>query len=534
MARTPLFRSIRQLFKQTRFTNLNPDFKNWLEEYKDADGISRRELLESAVKLGLSMSVLGSIKSQGSSIPPSTQSLGRVAILGAGFSGLSAAYILSKSKDRYSSLEIFEASNRIGGRVYTLDGFNSEGMFAELGAECIDTGHLAIRDLCAELGITIDDIRASETGDTVFHFDHTNRTEADVIHALGPLLPFLEKDIQDLLDPDGEFTCHAKALDRLSLKEYLDKIQVLSGCDKWIIKLLEISTAGEMGLDAEDQSCINLLQVFSTDLAKGFNPFGVGHETSRIHGGNSRLSEALEKVLTKNQIPLYKRQSVTKIEFTKNLFVLEFNRTHKIRFDSVICTLPFKILRTIPGYETVVSNSKTIKSIQEMGYGNNLKVVYSFKQPFWREPFPGFSHGGNGNIFCDSLSQCFWETSRAQTGKQGILTNYLTGKSALSLKGHLHFRQKESFSLLTSIFGKKPDTYFNRRLALFNWPEYSYSRASYSCPKMGQATELFPNAPPPEQGNRWLFAGEHTSPEFFGFMNGAIESGIGAAEKLLW
>ena len=40
-------------------------------------------------------------------------------------------------------------------------------------------------------------------------------------------------------------------------------------------------------------------------------------------------------------------------------------------------------------------------------------------------------------------------------------------------------------------------------------------------------------APAPELDGRLLFAGEHTSTEFSGFMNGAVESGNRAADEIL-
>jgi monoamine oxidase len=40
-------------------------------------------------------------------------------------------------------------------------------------------------------------------------------------------------------------------------------------------------------------------------------------------------------------------------------------------------------------------------------------------------------------------------------------------------------------------------------------------------------------APLPELGGRLHFAGEHTSADFLGFMNGAVESGERVAKEVL-
>lgn len=61
------------------------------------------------------------------------------------------------------------------------------------------------------------------------------------------------------------------------------------------------------------------------------------------------------------------------------------------------------------------------------------------------------------------------------------------------------------------------------------WINNPYSKGSYSCPKPKQYTTIYGVNAEPELGGRLLFAGEHCSENFCGFMNGAIES----SQKLL-
>ena len=58
-------------------------------------------------------------------------------------------------------------------------------------------------------------------------------------------------------------------------------------------------------------------------------------------------------------------------------------------------------------------------------------------------------------------------------------------------------------------------------------------RGSYSCPMVGQYTWVYGAAATPELENRLIFAGEHTSAESPGFMNGGVESGNRAVRELL-
>jgi monoamine oxidase len=58
-------------------------------------------------------------------------------------------------------------------------------------------------------------------------------------------------------------------------------------------------------------------------------------------------------------------------------------------------------------------------------------------------------------------------------------------------------------------------------------------KASYSGPLAGQYCTFYENAAKPELDGKLIFAGEHTSMESAGFMNGAVESGERAAKELL-
>ena len=74
---------------------------------------------------------------------------------------------------------------------------------------------------------------------------------------------------------------------------------------------------------------------------------------------------------------------------------------------------------------------------------------------------------------------------------------------------------------------------FDGNRAIMNWPAYQYVRGSYTCPLVGQYTTLLEPAATPELEGRLLFAGEHTSADFSGFMNGAIQSGNRVAQEIM-
>ncbi|HYB22612.1 MAG TPA: FAD-dependent oxidoreductase, partial [Solirubrobacteraceae bacterium] len=64
-----------------------------------------------------------------------------------------------------------------------------------------------------------------------------------------------------------------------------------------------------------------------------------------------------------------------------------------------------------------------------------------------------------------------------------------------------------------------------------NWPGNPAVRTGYSCPEPGQVVSLQRSYLKPYNGRLFL-AGEHTSPAWFGFMEGALESGVRAASLM--
>ncbi|MFN9114321.1 MAG: FAD-dependent oxidoreductase, partial [Bacteroidota bacterium] len=64
------------------------------------------------------------------------------------------------------------------------------------------------------------------------------------------------------------------------------------------------------------------------------------------------------------------------------------------------------------------------------------------------------------------------------------------------------------------------------------WPGHPLVKGSYSYYKPGQYSSFGRIAA--ESVGNILFAGEHTSSAWWGFMNGAVETGRKAAEDVIW
>ena len=65
------------------------------------------------------------------------------------------------------------------------------------------------------------------------------------------------------------------------------------------------------------------------------------------------------------------------------------------------------------------------------------------------------------------------------------------------------------------------------------WATYPYTLGSYASAKPGQYTTMLEVAGEPALDGRLQFAGEHTSSDFLGYMNGGVLSGNRAAAALI-
>ena len=119
---------------------------------------SRGAFVKEAGVAALGLTALGRFASpaRGATVP-------RIVVVGAGLAGLSAAYAL---RNAGYLAEVHEASDRIGGRCWTLRGAFADGQIGEHGGEFIDQGHTQIRQLAQGFGLKLDNLPQMEPNGT--------------------------------------------------------------------------------------------------------------------------------------------------------------------------------------------------------------------------------------------------------------------------------------------------------------------------------------------------------------------------------
>ncbi|MET0226173.1 MAG: FAD-dependent oxidoreductase [Dokdonella sp.] len=445
-----------------------------------------------------------------------------VIVVGAGIAGLTCAWRLRQAG---VGVRLYEAQERIGGRMLSLRGHFADGQVCELGGELIDSGHVRMRALAAELDLLLDDLAEDPTaacGDVWFCAGR-RYGETEILREFAPLAEAVRRDAGTLPDEQITYASRggAEALDRESMTHWLDR----NGASGWLRRLIEVAYTTEMGLDCDRQSALNFLTFIDPGVEQ-FRVFGASDERFHVRGGNDqivqRLGAKLDDALTTGAILEAVRHAAD------GNYVLSFKRgsgAFQVRACCVVLALPFTTLRQVH-LDLDLPPAKR-RAIAELGYGTNAKLMIGFNERIWRT-----RHASAGSTYSDLPLQTTWETSRQQAGAVGILTNFVGGRHGLATGSGTPKEQADTATQqLEAIFPGVSGARAGMREARFHWPTFAWTQGSYACFTPGQWTTL--RGAIGERVGHLHFAGEHCAFDNQGFMEGGVETGEWAAQAIL-
>jgi monoamine oxidase len=445
----------------------------------------------------------------------------RVVVVGAGIAGLTAAWRLAQQG---VAVRVLEAQERIGGRMLSLRGFFPDGQFCELGGELIDSGHGAIRALAGQLGVGLVDLDRDEPAlrRETWWFGGRLRTEDEVVAAFLPVARRIEEDLATIGDdvtyrtPGG-----AEALDRTPLAEWL----TAAGAEGWFRDLLDVAYTTEYGLEAEEQSALNLLLLIDPE-PDPFRVFGDSDERYRAVDGNDAIVHALaDRLAGSIETGTVLEALAARPGGSFRLSVARGAGAAEVDAEHVILALPFTLLRQVRLDLPLPAVKR--RAIDELAYGTNAKLMIGFGERVWRT-----RHGANGSVVAELPFQTTWETSRLQAGGHGILTNFTGGRHGAELgAGTPEEQAARAVAGLDRVFPGTADAHAGQKAVRFHWPSHRWTLGSYASYRPGQWTAIA--GAEGEPVGRLHFAGEHTSLAAQGFMEGGCESGERAAGEVL-
>lgn len=458
-----------------------------------------------------------------------------VAVVGAGFAGLYAATLLAGKGARPA---VFEAGDRVGGRVWTLRGF-FPGQVAERGAELIDTTHSTLRGLAGAYGLTLESYAANKLpGDEAFYFGGQHWTETQVVEEFRAFVPALKDDLSKLSNAPTAFASNEtdRRLDFTPLSDYL----VQRGAGPLIRAVLDVAYTIEFGREISHQSALALLYFIATNRRQAFTPFGVfSDERFHIVEGNDTVATRMaagfpSPVRLGHRLLRVARQADGRVRLSFATGSKTIDSVH----DAVLLALPAPLMREIDFAASAALPAGNRFAIDHFDYGSNSKMMIGFNGRPWYER----SNSSNGASYSDLANhQSTWETnpSLSQANTRGVLTDFSGGERGARLDPAK--LQAEAGAFLTDLERVYPNSaVFARRDSkgrvqahLENWSKLPLFKGAYSNNQPGYFTTLEGLYAMPA-GNIY-FAGEHTDSfySYQGFMEGALLSGARAADEVL-
>ena len=397
-----------------------------------------------------------------------------VVVVGAGLAGLVCARRLEQLGFRVT---VFEARDRVGGRVLTLRDTFDGGQYADAGAELVTASQTQVLAYLKRFDIRLE---AAAGSPDVYRRARRRSWERFVT-------PRVRADVARF-DARVASLQPSAALDARSAA--------------WLIRDLRLSDRARFlishdlrdtyGVESEYLSALFLVQQARV---------GRGRRTVfRIRGGADRLSLALARGLdVRPETP------VARIERKAGRIAV-----NELDADACVVTVPVPVLASIefePGLPPVLATA-----VEKLSYGHGVKTMLQYERRFWPP----------GGVISDLTFQTAWAEDRR------VISAYTAGRNGLLL-GSVSRRTRPLL-----VADELDDAYPGSR-ALYElgetvaWHVDGWSQGTAVAYAPGQVGRF--QAALRRPLGRLHFAGEHTD-AFAGTMEGAVRSGRRAAEAV--
>ncbi|MCU0239690.1 MAG: FAD-dependent oxidoreductase [Pyrinomonadaceae bacterium] len=418
-------------------------------------------------------------------------------VIGAGFSGLAAAF---KLKNAGWNVTILEARTYSGGRVFSHRIAENPNLICELGAEWVGESHDRIMSLCKD-----------------FKLDLQQHRFADSLMINGKVSPpktwglseNSETKLKNFLKKVADEKLTQPQLEALDKKDWWTVLKDIGLSDDEL-RLRDLADSTDFG---------EAIRFVSGYAAAG--EYAISGEFNemdyKIIGGNSRLAEEFVKRIGEKNIKL--NTLVTEINQVKGVVTVK-TKDAKFVCDAVICTVPTASLQKIKFTPALPLDQQ--KAAESLIYARIIKNSVLYDERFWQ--------ADNFSLVTDQTSHYYFHSTQKQPGKQGILTAYAIGDKADVLASQDDKRRMEIITRDLASFNPNAPN-LARGIASYAWQRDEFSKGAYALYRPGQWFGVRPKLLQPH--GKILFSGEHLSDDWQGFMEGAIETGEAAAKSLI-
>jgi monoamine oxidase len=427
-----------------------------------------------------------------------------IIVIGAGATGLMAAYELTKAGKR---VIVLEARNRTGGRIHTLDD-TSFFKYAELGAEFVHGDLPVTLKVLKEAGIEI--IPAS--GEMWNYRNGKFSKEYQQIDNWSLLMQKLSKLEQDT--SIGDFLQQEFGED-----EY-------AGLRDWVSRFV----AGYDGADPFKASAFALRKEWQSE------DDGAQH---RVKNGYCRMISYLANESKKKGAQLFLNSVVKKIHWEHGHVEVITVDEVSYKAGKVIIALPLGVMQAASSEQGAISISPSIpryqEAIQQMGFGAIVKILLEFKKAFWEDEeiarLAGNSLKEMSFLLSNEEVPTWWTQYPTHST---VLTGWLGGPPAEKKKNTSNEELfQQSLQSLSNIFKLSVDELKANLIAwnISNWTADPFTRGSYAYDTVeAPAARKILNTP---INKTIYFAGEYLyDGPAMGTVEAALTSGLNTAKDL--
>jgi protoporphyrinogen oxidase/SAM-dependent methyltransferase len=349
-----------------------------------------------------------------------------LAIVGGGPGGLMSAWYLKKKLGNLCRVTIFEASDRIGGKILTRKFDSAPAMYEAGVAEIYDysmTGPDPLRELIQHFGL------------------QTIRMDAAQVQLDGELL----NDVAGMRRKYGAKTAEAIEVFRkrctgmISRLEYYEGIGAHDNDHPWACKSCEqvldteiedlfakrffkVMVRSDIATESHNTTGLNALKNFVMDIDGYIGLYS-------IQNGNEQLIECLRSEVDANIQLNHRVLKVGKSSAGRyRLNMMNGKGPETREFDLVLICLPHSWLATM-GWEGEELRKSMVKHIAYFDRpAHYLRVSMLFDEPFWGKKLPG------SWFMSEAFGGCcvYNEGSRHDVGTYGVLNWLIPGSDALA------------------------------------------------------------------------------------------------------